>query len=180
MADTPDTPRRGSAGLNTTNRARRNDQMAAEHARGDSWAAIAARHGVSERQARRAGREALASAAEGDPLVIEPAALLARVVRTHQRALARLEALADDSDNDSAAVGAARGAASVAVSLLDVLARVGLLPDVPAAWRHTRDAQALAEAVVVVAERRGLPVEEVLAEFERQASRGVAVAEVAA
>jgi len=159
--------------MNSTERVERNRRIAEEHSRGVPWAAVAQHHGVSERQARRAAREAreaLAGAEVGaevsDALVIDPAALLARVVAIHDRALDRLERLADAADNDSARLGAARSAPAVAASLLNVLARAALLPDAPSTWRNVRDMRLVAEALERVADRRGLDLGEVIEEFE--------------
>lgn len=96
---------------------------------GCGWEEVADRLGCSVRTAERAYADHLRSAAPESFADIDVEALSLRVVRSHVRALDRLEELAGRSTNENAAVGAARSLASVGASLLAVLGRVGLLPE---------------------------------------------------
>lgn len=84
------------------------------------------------------------------------AAILLNVVRAQGRALTRLEELAEEADNSSAAVGAARGTAVVGSALIDSLRAAGLLLAESRAMAVVWDARSAAEVLLEVAARHGL------------------------
>jgi hypothetical protein len=148
-------------------RAERNRRIAEERARGEPWAVIAARHGLTERQARRAREEHLRSAVSVAPLDLDPNAVLAEAVVVHREVLADLALLGREADNDSARVGALRARAETSRRLLELLADAGVVPDSVGGWRFARDYRSALVAIARAAERNGVPLEEVVAEMDR-------------
>lgn len=152
-------------------RSARNAEVARLREEGLAWAEVAARVGCSERTARRAYEAYLRTAAVVRLDDVDPERIVARVVRSHLASLDRLERLAARADNDNARLGSARAVASVGVSLLDVLSRVGLLGDpglvrfraeirqaVAVIYRLADDYEIPGKAVVAAVE--GLPLRE--------------------
>lgn len=146
MTDSPGSP------LSITQLAQRNVRIARARAEGEAWKVIAAREGLSVRQAARAGREHLAATVPAS--VANPLDVAALVVRTHVDSLATLSRLAG-SRNAPTALGAAARAPGVAVSLLDVSQRVGLAPAPVSSWTFLRDLPQIAAALLAAAERAG-------------------------
>lgn len=126
---------------------------------GCGWEEVADRLGCSVRTAERAYADHLRSAAPEAFTDIDVEALSLRVVRSHVRALDRLEELAGRSTNENASVGAARSLASVGASLLGVLGRVGLLPESGDRWRLSREAEQIANELAAACRRHGVPAE---------------------
>lgn len=164
MAVTPDTST-ANGRLSAADRVARNRRITEARAAGMPWAAIAARFGVSERTARRAEREHVASVTAED-LVENPAAVLAEAIRVHRWALDELRDLTTTADNSSAAVGAIRSRVATARDLIDLLGRAGLIPAGPYAWAVQIEMHAVATAVLDVAERHGLATDEIVADLE--------------
>lgn len=152
-------------GTSESDRSARNAEVARLREEGLSWAEVAARVGVSERTARRAYEEFLRTAAVVRLEDVDPERIVARVVRSHLASLDRLERLAARADNDNARLGSARAVASVGVSLLDVLARVGVLGD-PGLARFHAEMRRAAEVIFRLADRHELPSEAVLEAIE--------------
>lgn len=150
MADLTPTPSR-------RDREARNARIAAARANGEGWDAIAAREGVSVRQAARAREEHLRLAAETDVLDVDPERVLGRILAAHETALAALEALVSAADNDSARVGAARALCGVATSWMGVLERAGALPSGVRGWSMARDIATVGDVMVRAAVRSGVP-----------------------
>lgn len=168
-------PQQGAA-LNSTERALRNKQIATQRACGDTWAEIAARHGISERQARRSRTEHITSGGPVAWLEADPNEVLREAVDIHREVLSSLAAAASAADNSAAQVGALRARATTALQLVNLLAQAGLVPDSAGAWRFAREVTGLVAAVVAVAERQGLDVETIIEEFDRIIPRRMAMA----
>lgn len=162
MSPSPPTP--VGARLCAADRVARNARIAQARATGEPWAAIAEREGLSRKHARRCRDEHLRTSAAPKPLDAD--ALVERVLRGHLVALDRLEALALNADNSSAQVGAARSLSSVGVSLVGLLARLGRIGD-PGLLRFAAELRLAVEAIYVLADRHGIPPEEVAATVER-------------
>ena len=167
MSEHPETSeqveRRG-ARLTSTQRAARNRQIAVERAAGEPWDVIAARHGISERQARRGRIEHIRS---GAALDADPNDVLREAVAIHRDVLQGLAAVGIRADNSAAQVGALRARATTALQLVHLLAWAGLVPDSAGAWRFARDLSGFVGAMVAVVERHGLDVEEVVEELDQ-------------
>lgn len=153
------TPHRPHA-LSAAERVERNRRIAAAKAAGATWPEVADAFGVSEKTARRAAAEHAATAAPPADADLDAETLVRRVLQVHDVALDRLERLAARADNDSARVGAARSLATVSVSLLDVLGRLGLLND-PALSRYYAEMRRAGVGIVLLARRHNIPFEEV-------------------
>jgi hypothetical protein len=126
---------------------RRNREIAEARLTGETWDTIAARFGLSERQARRAEREHLAGV---DELALDedPAAVLREAIGVHRWALDRLAVLAERGDNSSARLGAIRSRVATSRDLVELLARAGLVPPTPYAWAAVIDVRRAAEAMM--------------------------------
>jgi hypothetical protein len=124
------------ATLNSSERARRNAEMAARRALGATWAEVAAEFGVAKSTAREGVRqhlEAGASVRVVGAAVVRPADLdvgriFADVVTTHIEVMADLGRLAEEADNSAAKVGALKGRAQAGDRLVAILGAAGLLP----------------------------------------------------
>lgn len=127
-------------------RAERDARVVDAARRGVSTVEIAEAENISDRQVRR-----ILSAADGlsparetlavrnpdvgtEPLVVDPFAIRADVIRAHLESLQALRALARTARQESVRVGAARTTVGVAVSLLALLERVGMAPPAAATW----------------------------------------------
>lgn len=170
MSEHPETSeqveRRG-ARLTSTQRAARNRQIAVERAAGEPWDVIAARHGISERQARRGRIEHIRSGASSAALDADPNDVLREAVAIHRDVLQGLAAVGIRADNSAAQVGALRARATTALQLVHLLAWAGLVPDSAGAWRFARDLSGFVGAMVAVVERHGLDAEEVVEELDQ-------------
>lgn len=86
-----------------------------------------------------------------------------RVIEIHLASLARLEELGRDA-NTGVAVAAVSRAPGIALSLLDVATRVGLVPP-QRYWAYMDDMPRIASAFLMAADRAGVPRDVVLAEM---------------
>jgi len=142
--------------MTTVERAQRNAGIAAARAAGRSWREVASEFGISASQARQVVVDQREAQGPRAPVLdVDPNAVIAEVVGVHQWAMAQLRTLAASADNDSARVGAAKGAAAVGGQLVALLARAGLLPDAPE-WRRLREVHEMAEAILRAADRLGI------------------------
>jgi hypothetical protein len=154
---TPQTRRR----LGPAERRRRDRQIAAARAAGATWPEIAKRFDLSERQARRAAREAATIQAE---VLSTPDAeeLVVEVVQVQRRALDLLaEMLTTGLDNDASRVGAVRTAGSLGVQIHETLTRCGLLPATGSDARFSAEARAAATALAEAARDLGVDPREI-------------------
>lgn len=168
-------PTRRHRSLTAAERAARNARIAEAREEGQPWTPIAAREGLSIKQARRARDEHLRTAS---PSSLDADALVERDLRGHLVALHRLETLAAEADNDSAMVRAARSLSTVGVSLIGLLTRLGRIGD-PGLLRFAAELRLAVEALYLLADRHGIPPEEVAATVERLPLARAGLAEVA-
>jgi len=155
MSDDPHQP------LSVTERAERNRRIARARADGEPWARIAARESLSVRQASRCADEHLRATVPA-PLAEGPD-VARRVIEIHLSSLARLEEL-DRNANSGVAVAAVSRAPAIAVSLLDVATRVGLVPP-QKYWAYLEDMPRIAIAFLAAGARLGIPPDVALAEL---------------
>lgn len=148
-------------------RIERDRRIAEARAAGEPWDVIAEREGVSRSTAKRAART------YGSAVVlpvrvedIDSDAVLVRVVRSHLAMLGASERLAVGADNSNARVGAARVAASIGRSLLDLLALTGLLRGHRGLEAFHEELAQAARVVQRLAAAHGIPDDEVLAAFD--------------
>lgn len=154
--------------LSPSERRARNREIAEARRAGRPWRQIAARFGVSERQAARAAEEALRLSVEERGVAgLDPEVILGRIIRAQLRALDRLCVLMEDADNSNAEVGAARAAGSVGSDLRSSLVGAGLIPETPQRLRLQREARAAAVALVRAADGLDVPAERVEEELRR-------------
>lgn len=146
MTGPPATPASGHS-----DRTARNGKVVQLRDEGLMWPEVAPRLGCSDRTARRGQEQFLRTVSIATVEDVDADRIVGRVLRSHLAALDRRERLAVRSDNSNAMVGAARSLASVSVSLLDVLARLGLLGD-PGLYRFQNELWIAAAAVVSLAE----------------------------
>lgn len=148
--------------LSAAERVERNRQIAEARLAGERWAPIAARHGLSVKQARRCAEEHLATVQDAlaDLRDVDVDRLMLRIIESHDRALRTATVLLITADNDNARVGAARTVAMVGTSLQVVLLRSGLIAD-GGLIRFQRELKRAAEVVARLAERHGISLEEV-------------------
>ena len=155
--------------LTAAERAERNRRIAEARADGEPWAPIAAREGLSVKQARRAATDHLKSEVPAGPRRlgdIDGPTLLARIVDAQERALSAALAEVTAGDNSSARVGAARTVAILGSALHSTLLRAGLVGD-PGLSRFTVEFEAAVRAMFALAERYDIPNDEVVAEVHR-------------
>lgn len=151
-ADSSTPHRRRRSKTTDATRAQRNQAIIARRASGAKWAEIAAEFGLSASRVRaivRDHREANAAVAAIEPVPvsdIDPDAVLAAVVETHQWAAGHPRQLAERADNDSAKVGAAKGAAAVGRDLVTLLLATGIAPQARD-WTTLREVRAVARAL---------------------------------
>ncbi len=142
MLGTPPDPRHVTS---SSERARRNAQMAARKAGGATWERIAAEFGVAKSTARKGVADharALVTCDDGAvddfvsalgtvdrPVDLDPQAIFLYVIRAHVEAMRDLAVLARTADHDGARVGAIKARAAAGVQLLDLFRMVGLLPN---------------------------------------------------
>jgi len=152
--------------MTSAERAQRAAQVSRLRSEGVTWELAAERVGVSVRQAQRLHAEHQRASALGiDPA--EPDRALIEALAAFEWGLDKLADLADDADNSSAAVAAVSRRCDLAERRLSLLAAAGLVPRDRAGWRVAIDLPSLLRAIVAVAERRGLPLPEIQAEFEQ-------------
>jgi len=151
--------------LTAPERTARAASVAAARARGEAWAVIAARHGLSERQARRVRDEWIAHAAAMAPVMEDPGAVLREVIEHHRAALLDLTVLSREGNNMSARVGAAKGRAETARALLAIMGDAGLVPESGRGWAFAREVGSFTKAITAVCRRRGIPLGEVMDEL---------------
>lgn len=147
--------------LTTTERAQRNRRIARARADGEPWARIAARENLSVRQASRCADEHLRATVPAP--MAEGLDVARRVIEIHLASLVRLEELGR-SANSGVAVAAVSRAPAIAVSLLDVATRGGLVPP-QRYWAYLEDMPRIATAFLAAAARLGIPSDVVLAEM---------------
>jgi hypothetical protein len=175
MSDEPQTERAAQpensggasvAPLDEAARAARDAEVARLRARRVPWEEVAARVGLSVRQAQRARLNHIRRAATYAALPEDPNKVLLEAVRHHRAALDDLARIAEHGDNSNAQMAAARARAQVARDLFKLLADAGLTPQTAQAWRFARQAPAFTHAVVEVARAAGLDVQAILDRFE--------------
>lgn len=157
-------------------RAARNRRVVASRVAGKAWPVIAAEHGLSQTQVRQIVRDAREAGDDGLSLgALDPNAIALRVIRGHEWAIERLRELAVSADNSSAAVGAARGVASVGAQLLEVLRITGLAPQHGVRWPTVDEWRDIVDDLVRAAQADGIEPTAVLEAFEgaRAAYRGL-------
>lgn len=163
-------------------RAQRNREIVADRIAGLTWAAVAEKHGLSQTQVRQIVKDHEEAAGEDAMtplrLVVEPNAVLIRVVRDHERAMDLLMDLAEHADNDSARVGAAKGAAAVGQQLLGVLKYGGLMPEHGWQWLAREQWEAVASRLVRAANEDGLPADALRRHIEEVAKMQMEPAEL--
>ena len=126
-----DNPRTGPTAL-----AERNAAIARERAAGDSWSVIAAKHGLSVRQAARGYEDAIGGSA--DRIRSRPEEVADVVLEAHLEAVSRLRGLAT-ARNTSVAVAAAGRLPGAASALLDTAEKLGLAPGADCERVHVVD-----------------------------------------
>jgi uncharacterized protein YfcZ (UPF0381/DUF406 family) len=164
-----------SSQTSASGRRRRNRQIAATRAAGSTWPEIAKRFSLSERQARRAAREA--AQIQSEVLSVPDAErLIVQVVGVQRKALDLLaEMLTNGLDNDASRVGAIRTAGSLGVQIHETLIRSGLLPMTGAEARFTAEMRAAVTALTEAARDLGVDPREVERKLAGQAPLALGV-----
>jgi len=134
--------------------------MATAQDDGETMARLDEREGLSVRQAHRA----IAEARTRPPTValdeLSPSETLAEVVAVHREVVRELGRLGRLASPSSARVGALKSRAQVAASLVDLLARAGLVPQA-VEWAVLRDVESLATAITRMAAELGVDLAEI-------------------
>jgi hypothetical protein len=169
---------RASGGRRLSDAARRaRDRLILEdRSRGTSWAELAERYSLSERQVRRAAASAARLAAERGLDELDPDGILEAIPRAQLRALHRLEELASESAG-AVAVGAARAVGPLGSDLRQTLIATGLVAPPKDAWLRAQLNEGVA-AIVRAAAAAQIPSEAIYAELDREPairSRGLAL-----
>ena len=153
----------------TLARLERARRVAEARARGDEWAVIAEREGISLATAKRDVQAFVEAGSPGAVLVgdtIHAEAAVSRVIAAHLKALSAAERALDTGANESARVGAVKATVAAGVSLLATLQGLGLLGN-----SHLRAFQreiAYAASVIgALAEEHDIPHEDVEAALDR-------------
>ena len=139
--------------------------MAARRAQGLPWRAIAEEFGVSDRTARQAVTDHRVAGGTERTGPIDPLAVVGEALETRLWAMRWLRAKADTADNDSAAVGAAKGAAQVGTGLVEMLAQLGQTPAHPAEWLNAQQLNELVAAMRTTVQHAGADWEAVRSDF---------------
>jgi hypothetical protein len=154
---------KGPRRLTAADRVRRNAQILADRASGESLTAIANRHGLTSRQVR-----SICNGAEGRlaaPAVAQSEALVMSV-------LAEYDSLARDLDrlsrrrNPNTELGAVKAKLQLLKNRTAFLVQTGLIPGDVFAMEYDRDAMQLAETIIEVFDRYDVPDEVQLAVVE--------------
>ncbi|HET7052453.1 MAG TPA: hypothetical protein VFI09_00880 [Solirubrobacterales bacterium] len=156
--------------VSSSERARRDHAIWQARLEETSWKEIAARFGVSQRQAQRAAKDAARTAREAVTALdhIEPLTVLREIIDGQRTAFASAVALTTAADSDNGKVGACRAVGTVGESLRDTLVAAGLLPfrqepGPGAALALESEARTVALRLARAAERAGLDADTILA-----------------
>ena len=136
----------------------RNRLMLEDRATGMTWTAIGKKYGVSHETARKGAQEAAKIQAELGVVDVDPANVMANVVRAQVRALYRLQELSLD-DDQALAVRAATGVGAAGGAVRASLVAVGLWAESGDEERLRRQAKEMAHAFIQVAKETGLPLD---------------------
>ena len=139
--------------------------MPDDRATGMPWAVIGKKYGVSHETARKGATEAAKIQAELGVVDVDPANVMANVVRAQVRALYRLQDLSLD-DDQALAVRAATGVGAAGAAVRASLVAVGLWAESGAEERLRRQAKEMAHAFIEVAQETGLPLDKLRAAME--------------
>lgn len=148
----------GRQRLTAVQRAERARSIAAAHASGQTWAQVAAEHGLSRSSARRIAREvrdggdpsARDVLAPGDPL-----SPIRSLVARLDWAAEMLEGLATNGDNSSAKVGAVRASVAVEVARVQTFQALGVTPTNVAAPYNEHITEEIVRDVIEALRRHG-------------------------
>jgi hypothetical protein len=135
-----------------------------------TFAEISAKHGMGEKEAREAYQR---HTNEIVPLLLAstPDHKAAGYLRALEDTRKRLQRLAENADNDSAAVGAHREIVKTILEEIKLCQHLGLMPKEASEIRLVPDHSWMAQKIAELLERAGAPPE-ALAELERILSGG--------
>jgi hypothetical protein len=134
---------------------RRDTKIVADRARGFRWAAIARRHGLSERQCRQVWREHRAT--EPPLAELDPLEILAEAVEQHDALVSDLAELAERANQPAVTLGVLKLKLRSIDQRLLLLQGVGLLPQNLGAFRAEIDVRRVAAALIDAFERHQIP-----------------------
>jgi hypothetical protein len=151
--------------MRADDRARRDAEVVRARARGLGWSRIAEHHGISDRQARRI----VADYRDRQPSLdgIDPSDVIRDTLDAYDAVIDELVTFADETQHDASKVGASRQRLDAFKAKVELLQAVGVLPHDLGEVRLVEDAQAVAQTIVTVFERHGIPkeVQEEIAEI---------------
>lgn len=143
--------------MNAREKIARDNQIVASRMRGLSWATIAAKHGLSERQCQTILEDYRAShprLRERDPIEI-----LDDMLDAYAAAQEDLAIVAATTKHDATKVGAIRTRLDALAAQTNLLMLVGVLPRDLGVLRHDIDLHAMALEIVAVLNEFGVPIE---------------------
>lgn len=154
--------------LTAAERAERNRRITEARATGEPWGPIAAREGLSVKQARRAAADHLESEIAAGPRRlsdIDGPALLVKIIDAQERALSAALREMTAGDNSSARVGAARTVSTVGATLHQTLHDAGLVGGA-SLMRYVSEIEAFVRMWFDLAARYGVPTDVIQQELD--------------
>jgi hypothetical protein len=154
---TPDPPTSGSRGrrLPAADKVQRDRALVADRNRGLTWAVVARRHGLQERQARQIYAEWRDSE---EPALVQrdPVQWLEETLHRYDSIIGELASTAESADNTAARVGALKAQMDAMSRQTELLVASGLLPRNLSVIRHETDMRQAARTIVAVLKERGV------------------------
>ncbi len=123
-----------------------------------TWAAIARKHAMGEKEARETYRRYVREIA---PLIVEqaPVEMVHEYLRLLEGTRQRLAEVVESADNDSARIGGLREITKTIAKEIDLLERAGLMPTNVADAHVRAEHERLLQRMEEVLRRRGVPPE---------------------
>jgi hypothetical protein len=142
--------------LNAQGKVARDGHIVADRARGLTWATVADRHGLSERQCIAIWKDRLAA----QPLEeVDPREALLEAVAQLDAAIEDCSLLAETTANDAVRLGSIKTRLAAMREKHDLLRLAGLLPYSPQAARTESEIWQMADEAVRVFEKYAVPDE---------------------
>jgi hypothetical protein len=142
--------------LNAEGKVARDGRIVADRARGLTWATIAGRHGLSERQCIAIWKERLAAHHLEGP---DPREALLEAAEQLDAAIEDCALLAEATAHDAVRLGAVKARLAAMREKQDLLRLAGLLPCSPQAARTESDIRRITEELIRIFEKFDVPIE---------------------